>query len=173
MAEGQCVFCGIAHKQIKSFIVYEDENAVAFLDIMPRSKGMVIVVPKKHYLEFDQDEETTNKIFAVAQKVGNAIKVGLNPLTVYISVMSSQVPHFNIKVYPVYQDEVPLMENQPKQANEQELNTISNVLKTVLSNKVVEEKKNEEEKPKDEKPVEKKKRSKEETYWIKRELDMA
>ena len=65
------------------------------------------------------------------------------------------------------------MENQPKQANEQELNTISNVLKTVLSNKVVEEKPHAEEKPKDEKPVEKKKRSKEETYWIKRELDMA
>ena len=49
-ADGKdCIFCKIAKKEIKSEIVYESENFIAFPDIRPRVQGHTIIIPKKHY----------------------------------------------------------------------------------------------------------------------------
>lgn len=177
MEQPQCVFCSIARKQTKSFMVYEDEHTAAFLDIMPRSRGMAIVIPKRHYRDFDEDEETSAKVFLSAEKVAHAVKLALNPLTVFISVYPSQIPHFHIKVYPAYENEVPLVENQPKQAQESELSGISQAISSILSSPQAghpaQERPKAEEKPAEEKAEKKKPRSKEETYWIRRGLDIA
>jgi histidine triad (HIT) family protein len=172
MYQDQCIFCSIINRQAKSFIVYEDEFSVAFLDIMPRSKGMTIVVPKNHYANFEDDMEMSAKVFLSAEKIAYAIKKSLNPITVFISVIPSQVQHFHIKIYPVYRDEIPLIENQPKEANESELLNIAQIISSSIPKQKVEE---ESKKPKIEKVEEEKKkaRSKEETYWIRREIEIA
>ena len=43
-----CLFCKIVAKQIPSYMVYEDDHAFAFLDIMPRTTGHTMVIPKVH-----------------------------------------------------------------------------------------------------------------------------
>lgn len=43
-----CIFCKIAHKKIKSEIVFEDEEIVAFKDLNPQAPVHVLFVPKKH-----------------------------------------------------------------------------------------------------------------------------
>ncbi len=43
-----CVFCKIIRKEVPAGIVAEEENALAFMDIMPARKGHVLVVPKAH-----------------------------------------------------------------------------------------------------------------------------
>ena len=164
----KCVFCDITSKKIKSYIVYEDLNTTAFLDIMPRSKGMTLVVPKNHYMEFDENLESSTSTFQAAQIVAQMIKKSLNPITVDFSIIPSQeVPHFHIRVYPVYEKEIPLFENQPVQANEQELGEIANKIKSIH----VEKPKKEMPMPevKEEKHEEQKGRSEEDVYWMKRE----
>ncbi|TMC68688.1 MAG: histidine triad nucleotide-binding protein [Chloroflexi bacterium] len=43
-----CVFCKIAAKEIRSAIVYEDEDVVAFEDLNPRAPLHVLVIPRRH-----------------------------------------------------------------------------------------------------------------------------
>lgn len=173
MSNGECIFCKIAMKQIPAKIVYEDQEAVAFLDINPRSKGMCLVIPKKHFTHFEQNRDLASKLFDKAMIVGEKIRRSLNPLTVYISVMPAQVPHFHIRVYPVYKDQVPLVENKPLEISPEELDDLARRIRLVNVSwkgreaKVV-EKKIEEEK---EKPREK--RSQEDIDYIKRQMDIA
>lgn len=121
----ECIFCKIVKGEIPCFKVYEDEDCVAFLDVMPRSKGMCLIVPKKHYVFFDEDFDTSSKIFNAALIVGEKIKKSLEPLTIFFSVLQAQVPHFHIRVYPVYKDQIPLGENKPIETNEGELNDLA------------------------------------------------
>ena len=43
-----CIFCKIVRKELPSCIVAEEENVLAFMDIMPARKGHVLVTPKRH-----------------------------------------------------------------------------------------------------------------------------
>jgi histidine triad (HIT) family protein len=166
----KCVFCDIISKKTKAFVIYEDLNTVSFLDIMPRSTGMTIVAPKQHYTEFDENHESSTATFQSAQIVAKMIKKGLNPITLDFSIIPSQeVPHFHIRLYPVYDKEIPLVENQPKQATEQELNEVMNKIKSIH----IEMPKRDVHLPevKEEKPREPE-RSKEDVYWIRRESEV-
>ena len=44
-----CIFCKIVQKQSEAAIIYEDEDVMAFLDIMPVNEGHCLVIPKKHH----------------------------------------------------------------------------------------------------------------------------
>ena len=166
----KCVFCDIVNKKTKAFVVYEDLNSIAFLDIMPRSTGMTLVVPKQHYMEFDENLESSTSTFQAAQIVAKKIKKALNPITIDFSIIpSKEVPHFHIRVYPVYENEIPLVENQSKQATEQELNDVAGKIASVH----VELPKKDTNLPevKEQQPAETG-RSKEDVYWIKRESEV-
>lgn len=43
-----CIFCQIAEKKIKTQLVYEDEEILAFNDIAPQSPTHLLIIPKKH-----------------------------------------------------------------------------------------------------------------------------
>lgn len=43
-----CIFCKIAHKEIPSNFVYEDDSVVAFKDLEPQAPVHVLIIPKKH-----------------------------------------------------------------------------------------------------------------------------
>jgi len=170
----ECIFCKIARKEIPALIVQEDEDSVAFLDINPRSKGMCIVIPKQHFETFEQNREVSSKLFDKALIVAEKIQKALNPITVFISVIQAQVPHFNIRVYPVYKDQIPLIENKPIETTEEELTDTARRILSIpvewkgrehvkIIEKRVEKK---EEKPKEQ-------RSKEDIDYIKRSMDMA
>lgn len=44
----QCVFCEIARGSSPAWRLYEDDGAVAFLDIAPTRRGHSLVIPKMH-----------------------------------------------------------------------------------------------------------------------------
>ena len=168
--EQRCVFCGIVAKQIPAKVVYENENCIAFLDINPRSKGMTLLVPRQHYKEFDENLPISTAIFQSAEIVGKMIKESLQPQTIDFSIIpSKEVPHFHLRVYPVYENETPLIENQPIKMDEKELDEIAEKLRAV---KIVTEEPQKPEEKVEEKP-EPQGRSPEEVEWIKRELGLA
>jgi histidine triad (HIT) family protein len=73
-----CVFCKIINGQIPSEKIYEDENFFVILDINPINKGHLLVLPKKHYTDlFDMDDTVLSKILAVIKKLANDLKTGI------------------------------------------------------------------------------------------------
>ena len=48
MATKDCLFCKIANHDIRSDIVYEDDQVVAFRDITPAAPVHTLIIPKKH-----------------------------------------------------------------------------------------------------------------------------
>jgi histidine triad (HIT) family protein len=70
----ECVFCKIVTRTLPSYIVYEDERHVAFLDINPFSAGHTLVCPKRHgETLWDMDEHEIAEVFKVASKVSMGV----------------------------------------------------------------------------------------------------
>jgi len=44
-----CIFCKIARKEIKTEVVYESKNFIAFPDANPKTEGHTLIIPKKHF----------------------------------------------------------------------------------------------------------------------------
>ena len=60
-----CIFCKIVSGEIPSKVVYEDEHVLAFNDIDPQAPIHIVVIPKKHFaniLELN-DSSILNAIF--------------------------------------------------------------------------------------------------------------
>lgn len=74
-----CLFCKIIKGDIPSKRIYEDKDVVAFLDIMPLTKGHTVVVPVNHYenmLDFPESE--MEKFFSVIKLLSGMLKTKLN-----------------------------------------------------------------------------------------------
>jgi histidine triad (HIT) family protein len=64
------IFAKILRGELPSYKVYEDERALAFLDIMPRAPGHVLVLPKapaRNILDVTPDDLA--HVMKVAQKI--------------------------------------------------------------------------------------------------------
>ena len=48
--EEECIFCKIARKEIKTEIVEESDNFIAFPDAKPIVLGHTLIIPKKHFV---------------------------------------------------------------------------------------------------------------------------
>ncbi|MEK6645218.1 MAG: histidine triad nucleotide-binding protein [Candidatus Firestonebacteria bacterium] len=74
-----CIFCKIAKKEIKSKIVYSDEEIVAFEDVNPQAPIHILIIPRKHIPKIlDIDETDKNILFrliAIANKLANDNKI--------------------------------------------------------------------------------------------------
>ena len=68
-----CLFCRISAKKIPANIIYEDSEAVAFIDINPQAPVHVLIVPKKHIstsLDItDEDNVLIGHLFRLAAKI--------------------------------------------------------------------------------------------------------
>jgi len=171
MEERPCIFCQIIKKTIPAKIVNEDEHSISILDINPRSKGMTLVISKQHYDKFDENFELSNRVFQTALIVAEKIKSALEPKSISFSIIDSPaVHHFHIRVYPIYEGEMPLGEGEPQKVTEDELNKIAEKIKSERIDFTFEQKK---ELPKEESKIEEtKERSKEESYWLRREIEL-
>lgn len=78
--DNQNVFAKILRGEIPSYKVYENDHTIAFLDIMPRSPGHTLVIPKapaRGLLDISADDfaevaRTTKKIAVAAVKAFQA-----------------------------------------------------------------------------------------------------
>ncbi|CBQ72396.1 related to Histidine triad protein [Sporisorium reilianum SRZ2] len=57
--QDDCAFCRIVAKQSPAYIVYEDEDSIAFLDILPLRLGHTLVIPKKHVQQLSHLDAAT------------------------------------------------------------------------------------------------------------------
>lgn len=70
-----CIFCEIAAGRAPASIVYEDNMALAFMDINPVNPGHVLVIPRRHFETLsDMDETTGMHVFQIAMRVEQALR---------------------------------------------------------------------------------------------------
>ena len=133
-----CLFCNIIAKKISAKIVYEDDHAIAFLDIVPSSPGHTMVVPKYHVpnmLELPIDE--VGSLFLAVQKVGQLLLKKLNPDGVTIGMnqgraSGQEVDHLHIHLMPRWNGDrgnavQSVVSNKPKES-------LDEILKKILGN---------------------------------------
>jgi len=99
-----CIFCKIANGEFDSAKIWEDENFVAILDINPNTKGMTLVIPKKH---FDSDaflmpDKDYQDLMMAVKKVSEILRKGLSVNRVAMVAEGMGVNHVHIKLYPLY-----------------------------------------------------------------------
>ena len=75
-----CVFCKIVDKKIPSCLVAEDDNTMAFMDIMPARKGHVLVVPRRHSeTMLDVPAEDLVAMTRMVKRVSMAVQKAMEP----------------------------------------------------------------------------------------------
>ena len=106
MPNQDCLFCKIVAKQLPAKIIYEDDHALAFLDVMPRAEGHTVVIPKLHVaniLELPDDEMTP--LFMAVKHVDGMLVKSLQPDGVTIGInqgraSGQEVDHLHVHLIP-------------------------------------------------------------------------
>ena len=75
-----CTFCRIIERREPGSLVYEDDDVVAFLDVMPINPGHTLIVPRRHatYLA-DLAPDEGAAMFRAGQRIGAAIRASSLP----------------------------------------------------------------------------------------------
>jgi histidine triad (HIT) family protein len=102
MAE-ECIFCRIVAGEIASDIVYQDEDFLAFRDIMPKAPTHILVIPKAHITSVAEltegQEDLAGRLIIVASKL--AEKEGIAEKGYRLAINSGPeggqiVPHLHL-----------------------------------------------------------------------------
>lgn len=104
-----CLFCAIIAGELPSRRVFEDDSAVAFLDINPWQAGHTLVVPRRHVDDLlDPDEalsEIAPAISSTARLLVDRLAAdGLNLLSSARGVAGQEVFHLHVHLIPRYAD---------------------------------------------------------------------
>jgi histidine triad (HIT) family protein len=96
------IFTKIINRELPGYIVAEDDNHIAILDIFPVKEGHTLVIPKKEvdYL-FDLASEEVSALFAFAQKVARAIEAEIPCRRIGVAVVGLEVPHAHVHLVPI------------------------------------------------------------------------
>ena len=101
-----CVFCRIVAGQIPSTKVYEDEHALAFMDIGQVNPGHVLVAVKKHAANlYELEEAQAAAVGRAGRVVARAIEAAFKPegLSVYQAngrAAGQTVFHYHVHLLP-------------------------------------------------------------------------
>ena len=104
MDEQGCVFCRIALGEVRTDMVYEDADTIAFLDNQPLFPGHVLVCPREHVVTFcDLRPYAIGPLFSVAQLITRAVENAVDAEGTFVAInnrVSQTVPHLHIHVVP-------------------------------------------------------------------------
>ena len=106
-----CVFCDIINKSATAYIIYEDEEYIAFLDKYPISFGHTLVLPKKH---LERVNDLTQKefcaLYARVHALNRQIISKLGATASHISIndgaaANQLIPHVHVHIIPRSQND--------------------------------------------------------------------
>ena len=102
-----CIFC---HKEnIVTDIVYEDNLAMAFMDIEPINEGHILLVPKEHYLDVDEiPDEILSHLMIISKKIVSALKETYKSNGYSIMQNGGEfndVGHYHLHIFPRYKSD--------------------------------------------------------------------
>ena len=96
------IFSKIITRELPAYIVAEDEQHIAFLDINPNAFGHTLCVPKKKVDKlFDLSEVAYKELMLFSRRVALAIEQVVPCKRVGLSVIGLEVPHVHVHLIPL------------------------------------------------------------------------
>ena len=111
MKDDNCIFCKLANGEIPTATLYEDEDFRVILDANPASKGHALIIPKEHYANlYELEESLAGKAMILAKKmVAKMTDVlgcdGYNLVQNNGECAGQTVFHFHLHLIPRYKDD--------------------------------------------------------------------
>ncbi len=105
------IFEKIRDKEIPSYMIYEDDVSMAFLDISQATKGHTLVVSKTAYENMlETPDDVVSHLFVVAKKISTVLKMSLQPKGFNIlsnvgTVAGQTIFHVHIHIIPRYEED--------------------------------------------------------------------
>jgi len=104
MANENCLFCRIVAGEVPAVVVYEDDDAVAFLDHRPLFHGHTLLVPRKHVETLGElPVSLVEPFFKTAQLLSRVVEKALDAEGTFVAMnnrVSQSVPHLHVHVVP-------------------------------------------------------------------------
>lgn len=96
------IFSKIIQREIPAYIVAEDQDHIAFLDINPVATGHVLVVPKQEvdYI-FDLEDQALSRLQLFAKKVAKGLRKAVPCKRIGVAVIGLEVPHTHVHLVPL------------------------------------------------------------------------
>jgi histidine triad (HIT) family protein len=99
-----CPFCAIGAHEIDAHIVFEDDEAIAFLDRSPLFHGHTLVVPREHVVTLaDLDAARVGPFWRRVQHISRELPALLDAQGTFVAnnnVVSQSVAHLHVHVVP-------------------------------------------------------------------------
>lgn len=105
-----CLFCKIINGDIPCYKLYENDYVLAFLDINPDSDGHTLIIPKKHFTDLDDIDNTTlSEIFKAAKLVKKMLEEKLNCEGIVLQQNNGfvqEIKHYHLHLKPYYKNKI-------------------------------------------------------------------
>lgn len=104
--DDQNIFARILRGELPAFKVYEDDQVLAFMDVMPQAEGHTLVIPKTPAITLlDLDPEAAAYTIQIVQKVAKAMEKALDVKGIVLMQLSGAaagqtVPHAHFHLIP-------------------------------------------------------------------------
>lgn len=111
MKDDNCIFCKLANGDIPTATLYEDEDFRVILDANPASKGHALIIPKEHYANlYELDDSLAGKAMILAKKMITKLTDilgcdGYNLVQNNGECAGQTVFHFHLHMIPRYKDD--------------------------------------------------------------------
>lgn len=111
MKKDDCIFCKLANGDIPTNTIYEDDDFRVFLDASPATKGHCLIVPKEHFDNLaDLDDTVAAKVLPLAKKIMKLLldKLGWDGFNLVQNngeVAGQTVFHFHMHLIPRYKND--------------------------------------------------------------------
>lgn len=137
----RCIFCEIVAGRAPASMVFEDELSVAFMDLMPVTKGHLLIVPKQHVRNlYDCPPELAAHLMAVTTELAGPVReaTGCEGFDVFVAneaVAGQEVWHLHVHLLPRFTGDgfgFRHPPGYPRQAERTELDTVAASIRAAL-----------------------------------------
>jgi len=135
-----CIFCKIVAGSIPSSRIYEDDKAIAFMDISPLNRGHVLVAPKEHSENiFEINPDLYGHLMTVICRIAKVVKQvvspdGMNVMQLNGKAGNQVVPHLHIHIVPRWLgDGLTIAAWEPVMGDMAEISATGEMIKSKLS----------------------------------------
>lgn len=101
--EKKNIFQKIINKEIKSYIIHEDSNNIAILDINPIMIGHTLIIPKniKEDNIFNLEKDKFNLLMNFSYYIANVLKKTIPCKKISLSVLGLEIPYVHVHLIPI------------------------------------------------------------------------
>ncbi|MDH3005087.1 MAG: HIT domain-containing protein [Candidatus Shikimatogenerans sp. JK-2022] len=100
---GKNIFKRIIKKEVESYIIYENKNNIAILDINPIKIGHTLTIPKNinNSNIFNMDKKKYISLMYFSYKIANILKKTIKCKKISLSVIGLDIDYVHVHLIPI------------------------------------------------------------------------